>query len=862
MKPFVAIAKPHKDILEGRFTLDIFAADLWEVFKGRAPDEYQNSDVFFRKTHITNGLRNLLEVAKNRIEGRGGDPVIQLQTPFGGGKTHSLIALYHKAKEWNANTIVICGDKLGIGEGEPTLWEEMEKQLKGRVETLKGMVSPGGDKLRKLFESYQPLIILMDELLQYTTRAAGVKVGDSSLASQVLAFMQELTTTVKTLDRTLLVLALPSSLLEHYDENAEKLFNQLQKIVGRVEKIYEPVHDDEVPSVIRKRLFISFDEGEAREVIEKFLEYAEKEDLLPEGVEKSTYREKFLKSYPFQPEVIDVLYKRWGSFPTFNRTRGVLRLLSLVISSLAKSKNPFIRLADFDLSNEEIRRELIKYIGQEYASVIAQDITSEDSGAKKVDRALGNAYLPYSFGTKIATTIFLYSFSGGPEKGAVLNEIKLSSAEMDVPSSIIVEAVEKLREKLFYLWSEGGRYFFTNQPNLNLVLLTKMESVSDDEIKAEERKLLNGRLKKDKFEVYIWPENLKDVPDNKKLKLVVLQNQDEEKCKEFLAKCGEKPRVYLNTLIFLCPKTSERALFKDTIKRRIAWQRIDEDKNLRLTPEQEKDVKEKRKEFENKARDSIRDLYRVVLIPSQDGLKEIDLGMHTHGFERTIDGEIYDRLKGEGIILENLAPITLREKYLKDKNYVETKNILDSFYRTPGEIRITSDDVLKKAIIEGVKQGLFGLGILENGNPVCYYFKEGCSPDFAEGEILIRAELCKPKVEIVEEKPTKLVTEQAKKLVEERKGVIERVVKEEKVETGEKMPPKGKYSSLYLRISIPHNKLSDIARSLTFIKSKFEELNVKIEISAKNGEIAVSEYEDKIKEAIQMAGTIEEERTE
>ena len=592
MRPFSTIAIPHRDILEGRLTMDVFAADLWEVFRGRAPDEYQDPQVFFRKTYITKGLENLLKVAEKRLKGEGEDPVIQLQTPFGGGKTHALIALYHKAKEWKANVIVIDGTALD--PKDITLWEEMERQIKSKVSVLAGQTAPGREKLRMLLERYQPLIVLIDEVLQYTTKAAGIKVGDSNLASQVLAFIQELTGTIKTLDKCLLILTLPSSVLEHYDEAAERLFQQLQKIAGRMEKVYTPVAEAEIYQVIRRRLFSSIDENEARKIIELFLDYAQREKILPEDIEPADYRKKFIKSYPFQPEVIDILYKRWGSFPTFQRTRGVLRLLSLVVHSLKDAKNPFIRLSDFDLKNDEIKRELIKHIGQEYDSVIAQDITSASSGAKKVDMALGDAYMSFSFGTRVATSIFMYSFSGGPERGATMDEIKLSSVDLSVPGSIVVEAVSKLKETLFYLQSDG-RFFFTNQPNINRILLTKMETVEYDLLRNEEKKLLAANLKKEHFGIFLWPKASKDIPDTKELKLVILQNQDNERCRELLENYGERPRIYCNTLIFLCPMDSERRGFEEFLKRKLAWQAIEKDKSLHLNRCTEKGCKGKHK---------------------------------------------------------------------------------------------------------------------------------------------------------------------------------------------------------------------------------------------------------------------------
>ncbi|HID71466.1 MAG TPA: ATP-binding protein, partial [Thermoplasmata archaeon] len=269
MKPFIQMAIPHKDIREGKLTMDVFAADLWQVVKGTAPPEYQDNDLFFSKTYPTKGLKNILDRARSRLEGKSGDAVIQLQTPFGGGKTHALIALYHKAKEWGADVVVLDGTALNPKSTK--LWEEIERQLTGKIEITKGNIAPGKDNLIKLIPTNQPVLILMDEILEYATKAAGVKVGDSNLASQTLAFIQELTGTVATVGKALLVVTLPSSVLEHYDENAERLYQQIQKVTGRMEKIYTPVEENEIESVIRKRLFQSIDEKEVKKVVEEFV---------------------------------------------------------------------------------------------------------------------------------------------------------------------------------------------------------------------------------------------------------------------------------------------------------------------------------------------------------------------------------------------------------------------------------------------------------------------------------------------------------------------------------------------------------------------------------------------------------------
>jgi hypothetical protein len=848
MKPFSAIAVPHKDITEGRMTLDVFAADLWEVFQKRAPVEYKDSETFFRKTYMTAGLQNLLDIAQKRLQGNGGDSIIQLQTPFGGGKTHSLIALYHKAQEWNAKVIVIDGTKLDPKDDIP--WEMIEKQLTGKVEKLKGRTSPGGEKLREILAEHQPVLVLIDEILEYTTKAAGIKVGDSNLASQVLAFTQELTGTINSLDKSMLILTLPASILEHYDEKSELLYQQLQKITGRMERVYTPVQEEEICHVISRRLFSQIDEKQSKKIITAFLDYAEKERILPESVERADYAEKFRISYPFQPEVIEVLYKRWGSFPTFQRTRGVLRLLSLVVHSLLKAKIEFISLGDIDLKNVDIKRELIKHIGNEFDSIIASDISSNNSGAKRVDKNIGDAYSSYSFGTKIATTIFMYSFSGGMDKGATITDIKLSSAVIDQPSSIITEVISKLKETLFYIQS-NGKHTFTNQPNLNRILLTKMDGIGEVEIREEEMRLIASKENIEKrFETIFWASNPREVPDTKKLKLVIMQNDDRARCKEILDNYGERPRNYRNMLIFLCPMISERAFFEDVLKKSIAWKMVHYDNNLVLSTQQVKDIKEKREKIKDEVDEGIRKLYRTFYLPGKDDLREGNLGLPTYGHYQPIDKVIFERLKGEEI-LEKLSPRILKEKYLRDKDYVSTKNILEALFKTPGELRIVNDSVLVNSIKEGVIDGLFGLGVLEEDKPVLRSFETHCYPYISDSEVLINAEVCKkPEAipsPIIDSKPVTPIVDGSKTIAPAVDKIILTPPEEKKLISG------NAYHHIKLDLGVLPNKISNVAQMMNLLRLRFKDINVKIEIDVCNGEIAKSEYEDKIKEAISQA---------
>ena len=839
MKPFHTIAVPHKDILEGRLTMDIFAADLWEVSQKRGSDEYKDADTFFRKTYLTQGLENLLTIVEKRLRGEGGDPVIQIQTPFGGGKTHALIAMYHKTGEWGAKKVVMVGTALSTKD---TLWGSIEKQLTGKIARFSGQVSPGREAIRELLHVNQPALILMDEVLEYVTKVAGVKVEESTLAAQTIAFMQELTETASSLDKVCLVITLPSSIIEHYDESAEKLYQQLQKVAGRVEKIYTPVEENEITKIIRRRLFSDLDESSAKKVVTEFMKYAEKEGILPTELQPSEYRDKFIDSYPFMPEVVDVLYHRWGSFPTFQRTRGVLRLLSLVIYSLKGANKPYISMADFDLANQEIRQELLRHIGTEYNSIIAADITDWEAGSKNVDRSLGSAYQGQNLGSRTATIIFLYSFSGGHEHGTTLGEIKRSATTVGTPARVVAEAVEQLRDKLFYLQNIGEKYFFSNQPNLNRILLTNMENIKEKELIETERELLRESIKDGKLKVFIWEENAGNIPDSEELKLVILKKENKEIIDNILKNKGQTPRVHRNTLFFLYPLESERAGFIDNMKRRMAYEHIELDEKLSLSDEQKKEVKKELKRAEAGLKESIRRLYRMVAIPDKEGVKDADLGIPTYGEETGLDQEVYEKLRSGGEILEKIAPLVLKEKYVSDREYVPTEQLYQSSLKTPGETRPVNKSVLEQGIVEGVRAGLFGLGELEDDKPICRYYKEQASIAFSGNEVIISEALCREQVKGEE------ITgpEQPYSPPEAPPTGVEEIDEE-----GAEDPVKIR-DQIRLKFRVPKGKVSGIMGMMNLLQRNFE--NLKIEITAKDGKISEQDYDNKIEETFRQLG--------
>ncbi len=852
MKPFHTISIPHADILEGRLTMDVFAADLWEVCQNRGPEEYRDSDLFFRKTYLTDGLKNLMSIVEKRLKGMGGDPIIQIQTPFGGGKTHSLIALYHNASTWGAKRVVVSGTALSK---EDTLWGILEYQLTGKIDKFDGYVSPGKEAIRNLLVDHQPVLILMDEVLEYVTKAAGVKVEESTLAAQTMAFMQELTEAAITLENVCLAITLPASILEHYDERAEKLFQQIQKIAGRVEKIYTPVQESEITKIIRRRLFTSIDENTVKNFIYEYSEYMEKEGILPPSIEPSEYRDRFNESYPFTPEVIDVLYHRWGSFPTFQRTRGVLRLLSLVIHSVKDLNIPCISLADFNLSNQEIKQELLKHIGPEFNSIIAADITDFNAGSKKVDDSLGSSYRGLKLGSRTATTVFMYSFSGGMERGTTIGDIKRSSTTLENPASVIAESAEQLKLRLFYLQFSNGKFFFNNQPNLNRIILTKMDNIKDDDIVKIEKELLTSTLSGDRLKIFLWVTGPDDIKDNEELKLVILKNENTSLMNEILKRKGQSSRIYRNTIFFLYPLDNERSHFTQSTKKKLAYKAIDEDPSIKLLDEQKKEIKRELKNLDEDLQISIRKLYRKISIPGKDGLKTDDIGIPTYGESKSLDDEVYETLRTNNEILERIAPLTLKAKYLAEREYAQTELIYQSSLKTPGEARPINRSVFEKGIAEGVENGLFGLGELIDDACKSEYYKKLVTPSFLEGEVIIIPEICQKQLVKEEATPTQPEVDDNGTRPQDRGiswftgGGGEGGETPEGPSTMKEITGK---NSVKLKFKVPRGKVSNVMGIMNLLQSKFDSLE--IEIIASEGSISDQDYEDKIMEAFRQLG--------
>jgi hypothetical protein len=834
MKPFHTIAIPHDDILKKKLTMNVFAADLWDTFKNRGPEEYTDSETFFNKTHMTKSLRIILDGVKEKLEGKGGDGFQHVETPFGGGKTHALIAMYHSAKDWGAKPVVIVGTAMGPDD---TVWGIIEKQLDGKIEKLAGKLAPGREALREVLDKHPSVLILIDELLPYVTTAAGVELKDTTLATQTITFIQQLSEVTSTLERVCVVASFPASVVEMADQKtAEELLRKIRKVAGRKERKITPVDPNDVPNIIRSRLFSTKEkeiEANANSIISDFVDYCEKEQILPPNKSAKQYKNDFTKSYPFLPQVIDTLYQNWGSFESFQRTRGVLRLLSLVVYSLKDSQRPFITLADFDLNDNEIRRELLNHIGNPFDSVITKDITDDDSGASRVSQEIGTSYRGLKLGTKTATTIFMCSFSGAESSGANMGEIKRAVAFQEIPSSIIGDVVANFKSKLFYLRSEDDRYLFSSEPNINRLKMDRMENIKDHELLENEKNLIESNIGKQKLRVKIWPQNSSDIEDSHQLKLVILPDNNKKTCNNILEQKGESPRVNRNSIFFLCPSDGEKTSFTESLKSKIALEKILSDRLLKLKDAQKKDITEELKKEKNKLTQLIKKYYRLLYIPNKNELKDYDMGIPTVGENRGIDDEVYERLLTEQQVHENIGPLIIKNDYLKDHTFAKTSQMYGSMLSTRGSRRPVSENVIINSLQRGIVDGIFGLGELIDEQPSCKYFKEEPSISFADNEVIIQDSICISQIKKLEE-PSSLVPGEEEPPISEPESL-----------------PDNAQDSLDFGFQIPGKKMNDVWPILRLINEKFN--SIELDIKAKDGTISKNDIE-KIREALKQIG--------
>ncbi|MBI3249564.1 MAG: ATP-binding protein [Deltaproteobacteria bacterium] len=579
LKPWREVVTPHKDVASGRYQQAEFAADLWQVHLGEGVDEYKHPGEFFRRTYLTESLTRLLVSAAQRLAGQGGDPVMDLQTNFGGGKTHSMLALYHLFSGTALNElmgidsvmqdagvkklppvkrVVLVGNK--ISPGNPvtksdgtvvrTLWGELAWQLGGkkafkRVQADDEKATSPGDVLRELFNDYGPCLILIDEWVAYARQLHDQSDLPAGSFETQFTFTQALTEAAKAARNCLLVVSLPASDsqgsphiyaddVEVGGQRGREALERLRNVVARVESAWRPASAEEGFEIVRRRLFEPMTDPaqfKDRDVVARAFAdlYRTQHQEFPPECRDADYEKRLRAAYPIHPEVFDRLYNDWSTLVKFQRTRGVLRLMAAVIHSLWEKgdRNPLIQPANIPIDDPRVQFELTRYLSDNWVPIIEKDVDGPNSLPLRLDGDVPNLG-KFAASRRVARTIYLGSAptTTAANRGLEDRRVKLGCVMPGESPAVFGDALRRLAAAATYLYQDGPRYWYSTQPTVTKLAEDRAEQLKrdPDTVAQEIDKRLRADLRRmgEFSRVHPLPSSSADVPDDLDARLVVL----------------------------------------------------------------------------------------------------------------------------------------------------------------------------------------------------------------------------------------------------------------------------------------------------------------------------------------------------
>ncbi len=678
LKPWREIAVPHKDVLQGTFQSAEFAADISRVHDGSATAEYQDPVLFFQRTYITEGMRHLLATVAQRLAGKAGEPVIQLQTAFGGGKTHSMLAVLHMVSGAPANELagvpeilkqagietlpkarvaVLDGTKLAPnqprevdGHALRTLWGELAWQLGGAkayarvADSDAAGTSPGKELQAEVIRAAAPCVIMIDELVAYIRQFGTDKLTGGSYDSN-LSFVQSLTEAMKAVPNAVLLASLPESEREAGSATGIATLHALEHYFGRVQAVWQPVAADESFEIVRRRLFAEITYPKAVDAVcgayaDHYVTHAAE---LPGETQESQYLDRMRKAYPIHPEVFERLYKDWSTLPSFQRTRGVLKLLARVIHRLWQEGDRDLMLmpGSVPLNDSAVCNDLVTYLPPGWNPVLERDVDGPQSEPVAIDQhdpRFGAAQAC----RRAARTIFLGSAPTAVNEGARGIEtarVVLGCLQPGQPAHLYRDALGRMENRLTYLNKAHDRWWLDVRPNLRREMEERKKRYGEADIReavASGLRRVQGGGSIDQFHIFTPPA---DIPDEFALRIVVLPldqawtrtgpNPARDAALAILRMRGHQPRQKQNRILFLAADSDQVMHLKDTARALLAWRSIEDDvrnMHLNLDTHQTKQASVQREQTQEALLRLVREAFKFLVAPVQNAKPDGTLG--------------------------------------------------------------------------------------------------------------------------------------------------------------------------------------------------------------------------------------------
>jgi len=756
------VVTPHQDVLSGQYQQAEFAADLWQVYIGEGSSEYRDPVEFFRRTFLTEGLTRLLVGALRRIAGVGGDPVVELQTNFGGGKTHSLLALYHLFSGVRASELpgveglvqkagvdiesgvkraALVGNRIAPGKKHEkrdgtvvqTLWGELAWQLGGKEgyaivqEADKTSTNPG-DLLRVLFNKFAPCLILIDEWVAYARQLHDDIVLPAGTFDTQFTFAQALTESVKASPRALLVVSIPASESEAGGDQGRAALRRLKNVIGRLESPWRPASPDEGFEIVRRRLFepiVDNEKFKKRDAVARAFSdmYRTQHQEYPTECREADYERRIKAAYPIHPELFDRLYTDWSALEKFQRTRGVLRLMAAVIHSLweRQESNLLIQPGNVPLDDTAVSEELRRHLDENWAPVMDKDVDGPHSLPLEIDRELPNLGR-YSACRRVARTVFMGSapLQDAANLGIDDRHVNLGCAQPGESVATFGDALRRLADSATYLYVDKNRYWYSTQPAVTRLAQDRASQFREEDVVEQIQERLRREARSRGAFSKVHPcVSSSDIPDEMEARLVILgprythskrmpDSPAMQQAKAILEARGNIPRNYKNTLVFLAADEDRLGDLDQAIRQFLAWKSIcEEAETLNLSPFQARQAKGKLEKADETVDVRIPEAYRWLIAPRQPdphGPVEWD-EIQLRGGGRIAE-RASKKLQNEGTLLDRMAGTILRRELdripLWRGDHVGVKQLAEDFAKYLYLPRLKDTRVLLDAIKDGL----------------------------------------------------------------------------------------------------------------------------------------------------------------
>ncbi len=656
--------------------------------------------------------------------------------------------------------------KEGKGIRVKTIWGWIALSLGGKAgyEIMRAndesRLSPDASDLLKLFGD-EANLILLDEVLEYLISAGGHKIHDTTLRDESLIFLKRLTVATGNSPKTALVYSLPASNPQQAMAYLA-LLQTVSDLANRKDQLREPVVEDEVCRVIQRRLLEQIPDekiaGTTSTAYQQVFTQARKAYATSEADESQAdeegiaLRNRMKLAYPFHPALIDLMRQRWASLPLYQRTRGALRFLAACMRATHKAGKSagVMGPGDVLLADHDVRRALVKELGfmNQYDAVFEADLVGTNSRARRIDqrRAKENpAEVGKFVATKMATAIFLYSFGGLRREvgnstevlpaGVTEPELLAACVGPDFDSLTAKGCLAELRQNCLYLHYDGVRYCFKKDPNVTLLIEQEADAVARDEKLVVDRikELLEERLAGHHAAI-AWPADSSAIPDKESRFLIAYLPLDlaakslqerEVAALEMIEKCGSSPRKFRNGLALAVPAADQVETLRRETRYLIAIDRVRKNsKKLNLSKEQADELREREASHAGSLESAFLKLYVEVWLPklveNKIGLEKIAVGGRPLQVTLTANKKamIHERIcelimQVQRKVHDSLAPPKIIELFKLGEGKppvmgIRCDEIVSGFYSFLGFARLTSDGVLRRAIVKGISDCVFG----------------------------------------------------------------------------------------------------------------------------------------------------------